>query len=517
MAPAMHTIPVEAHDHRLIALFDQVRAQPGSVEAMARLCFELNVRSYHDHCICEAEAFLLRVPDAHDVEFEMILASSLNKAHALEAMGDRFRERFAEDGDLRLKRNLALIHFYLEQDDLAGQLLEEVLEARSQTLCSRFFEVLAQTAYAREDLEMCVEACDHGINAPGPSARLLRLKGLCFMSQGQLEEAIDCFHLALELEPHFVWACHSLAVVHVERGDLASAMRFFGRGTSINPYHPGNYFLPAEAFLDRGAYDLASAEYTKFLMLNPEPRLAAEAHNALGYVKIKQGQDDAARKQLGKALALEPELAVAHYNLGRLAFLNERLNLATRHFRAALAIDPKHVESMVELGFVDLSLNKLRAARRHFEAALAVNSTQAQALLGLSKVHQKRNCATEQLAFAKMAHEQDPENSDVCNNLGIAFECNGMLDEADEAYEMALAANPMHSQAANNLGYLLERRMKENPDDVEYWRNRAVAAWTTRLQICEKLKKSVKGATQHLLNLGLNRAQIRKLARKPYP
>jgi len=116
------------------------------------------------------------------------------------------------------------------------------------------------------------------------------------------------------------------------------------------------------------------------------------------------------------------------------------------------------------------------------------------------------------LESALEAYNLDADQSELCNNLAIAFECNGRDEEAEEACLRALDLNPMHAAAANNLGHLYERMMKMEPGRESENRKNAIDAWKQRLSICITQKRSLKAATTHLLNLGISQKEIDSVA-----
>ncbi len=476
-------------------------------------CYGWNIRSYHNLCIDCARRGLAKDPFNAEIYYELIIASSLDTAHILREIQKELEGILSQRPlDMAHVRNLALVHFFLEEDERAEGLLQDILQKTNGKADRQVYEILAQLEYSRQNMEQCIAYCDQSIDRPGPSARAVRLKGLCHQELEDAERAQSCFEFALELEPNFVWACHSLAALCMEQSDFAEAFRYFGKAAYINPMDPGNMFLMAEAFMDMEAYDLAAAELNKLLLCKPENRIEAEVHNALGYLCLKLGQLEKARRHLTIAIDLEPELAVAYFNLGQLAEKENLPAIAERHFKNALSMDPGHVESWIELGFLHLQSKDIEEAERCFESALNLEPYEAQAFLGLSKVEQKRNHPEKQLQFAKQAFEYDPEQPEILNNLGIAYECNRDLDRAENSYLRALDLDPMQSPAANNLGYLYEKKMKLSPDAEETFKAKAIDAWKTRLRICVAQKKSTRAATTHLRKLGLSDLEIKAAA-----
>lgn len=99
-----------------------------------------------------------------------------------------------------------------------------------------------------------------------------------------------------------------------------------------------------------------------------------------------------------------------------------------------------------------------------------------------------------------------PDDPDVWNAQGVSHEGRGRLLEATAAYEKALTLDPEHRKAANNLGFLLEKRMGQGEPDLK---PRAVEAWKRRLFLCLQEGQSTRMAREHLQKLGVGEDELR--------
>ena len=177
----------------------------------------------------------------------------------------------APDAEARAKPlyEAALDHLARGEADAAARLLEEVLELRHD--------------FAEAHLRL----------------------GQIHHGGGRLEDALDCYVLAVHFQD-------DLPVAHLQLGLLA---------------------------LDRGLFSEAQGHLERAIALDPGN---ATAHNALGAALLKLGRTDVAETSLRHALELQPGHAQAHSNLGYLLF-REREQFAdgTRHIEAALALAPE--------------------------------------------------------------------------------------------------------------------------------------------------------------------------------
>lgn len=503
---------VPRFDSALTDLIRKHQENPKDVSLIQELCYGFNMRSYHDQCVEFARRGLAIEPHDTALYGEMIIASSLDVSNTLETiLGELQGIMEQRPDDLGTLNNLALVHYFLEQDEVAEEILSGIVEERAAD--RRTYEVLAQIEYARQNYDTCLGYCDDAIDQPGPSARMVRMKGLCHQELGEFEQAMRSFSFCLELEPEFVWACHSLATLAMEQDDFATAWQYFGKASFINPNDPGNLFLLAEAFMDMEHYDLAVAELHKLLLLNPPKHIEAEVQNALGYLWLQLGDLSKAEASLKAAVELEPEFALAFHNMAQVAQSRKNFAEAESFYRTALEFDPLLSEAFVEMGFMQMAQKEIQAANENFSFALEVDPLDAQAHLGLSKIAQKKKNTAAQIEHALKAFEIDPSHSEINNNLGIAYECNGDSDEAEEAYLRALELNEHNAAAANNLGHLYEKKMKQHPELEAQYRESAIEAWKQRLRICHSQKRSTKAATTHLADLGLSKQEIDELSR----
>ncbi len=135
--------------------------------------------------------------------------------------------------------------------------------------------------------------------------------------------------------------------------------------TSDSPTPVESADLPALAALaDRehraGRLAEATAAYRRLLAIRPD---LAEAHNNLGLVLWRQAERAQAVASFLRALALRPDLADAHNNLGNALLAEGRLDEAAARYQQVIALRPGQAEAYNSLG------NILRRQGRLVEAA----------------------------------------------------------------------------------------------------------------------------------------------------
>jgi serine/threonine protein kinase/Flp pilus assembly protein TadD len=124
---------------------------------------------------------------------------------------------------------------------------------------------------------------------------------------------------------------------------------------------------------------------------------------------------------LTAAVALRPESAGAHINLGHALLGNKRPAEACRAFRQAIRRKPDYATAYFDLGIALLRLRKLDEA----------------------------------LVAARRATELNPRHAEAHFNLGFVLIQKGRLDEAIASYRRVVALKPGDAQGQCNLGLAL--------------------------------------------------------------
>jgi Tfp pilus assembly protein PilF len=139
------------------------------------------------------------------------------------------------------------------------------------------------------------------------------------------------------------------------------------------------------------------------------------------------------------------------------------LAAAEECYRRALALAPQFAAAHANLGFVLDQRGDYAAAEACYRRALAVDSCNAdvQRNLGSVLLSQKRLDDAE-LAYARSLILR-PEAPASWSNLGVAYACAKREREAEHCYRVALSLDPQHVLAQFNLSYVLLRqgRMEE--------------------------------------------------------
>ena len=182
----------------------------------------------------------------------------------------------------------------------------------------------------------------------------------------------------------------------------------------------------------------------------------AHTHYRLGYVYEKKGLPINAIAGYEKALALDPELRWARFNLASLYARSGEYNRAAAGYGEFVRRFPEVARARLALGNVYLHTGRYAAAIETYEGLLAAEDADAADLYGrLGYAHaqlgqwEQAVVAYEELAAAK------PDSLQARLQLGELYERLERVAAARAEYRQILAADSLHAAARYRLARLL--------------------------------------------------------------
>jgi len=242
--------------------------------------------------------------------------------------------------------------------------------------------------------------------------------GNILREKGFIDDAVDCFTKAIELDPDLPDAYYNLGQIFKVKGDTDKEILFYKKCLYLNRDSTDVLNNLGEALRRKGLLD-ESAEYLReALQIDPE---FVPALNNLGMVSFEKGQVEDAAAYIQKALRIQPDFSDLYFNMGVILEKKEQFDEAVQYFLTAIELNPDKIDAYCHLGVVYKDIGRTEKA----------------------------------VECLKKAMSKDPQNADVCNNLGMVFEENRDINEALYYYQKALALNPMDPEIHWNLALLL--------------------------------------------------------------
>lgn len=231
-----------------------------------------------------------------------------------------------------------------------------------------------------EDYDGALEDIDVAIDEDGDDASLHEARGIALMMSDKLDEAIESFDRAIEIDPDLSGPLLQRARVLAMQGDQEAAIDTLQRAIAIDPDDAVPLVLRARIRQQSGDTDGAMEDLRLVLEDHPDHQPALELR---GLIAADKGDYPSAIRDFRRLVAANTEDALLVGQLGMLYLAAKQPREAIRRFTRALEIDEKQFLS--------------RRGRSDAEIAIGEH---AAALADLEK-----------------AHEAEPDNTAVLNNL----------------------------------------------------------------------------------------------------
>jgi Flp pilus assembly protein TadD len=212
-------------------------------------------------------------------------------------------------------------------------------------------------------------------------------------------------------------------------------------GDAEKVYRAGRYGEAAELF----------AAYTSRKPENPW------GHYMLGISAWKAGDHGTAETALRRTIELDAKNGKALVNLGRVLLEQNRAAAALDFAEEAVVVVPESPDAWRVLGNVRSALGVTDRAVEAYREALVLDDGDAWTMNNLGLLYIRDARYEEALPPLARAVQLRPKTAAFQNNLGVALERTGHLNEAAEAYRAALEVDPDHERARISLTRVEER------------------------------------------------------------
>lgn len=210
---------------------------------------------------------------------------------------------------------------------------------------------------------------------------------------------------------------------------------------------PGNLndrFRAANALRGAGRHVEAVEAYRALLALRPE---LAEIHNNLGLAQQDAGRPADAAGSFRRALELKPELADAHNNLGTLLVSQGEHEAALPFFRRALELRDDYLPAYLNLGSCLQRLELPQEALPLYERAMGLDPAALEPRINLGNAYQELMQPEQAIRVYQAALRLDPRHPEAHWNLALSLLSIGEFERGWREYEWRFQAEPPASHA----------------------------------------------------------------------
>lgn len=274
---------------------------------------------------------------------------------------------------------------------------------------------------------------------------------------------------AAQRAPRSATPLTNLGLQYTNQGQDAKGLDLAQRATVLDPQNADAWDIVGLALFHLGRYAEAQSAFERATTVHPGGALFW--NNLAGSLREQGKLAEAERVLLDQALRLDPNLPMAHLNLGLVYLRADRPDLATGQLQRALHLLPpdqaheaqallgqsREPGRWLRLGDVLLAHGEGHAAVRAFEQAGALGAPEVDVAAGLSSALIAMKMWTEADQVLTQALGQVPEDARLYNNLGIVAREEGRLDDARQFFGQAARLAPEWEMPRENLAALPDR------------------------------------------------------------
>ncbi len=235
-------------------------------------------------------------------------------------------------------------------------------------------------------------------------------RGLTHQNNNNLDEAMQLYEMALELNPDFSNAYNNIGVIYDIKADYENAMRY---------------------------YDLA---------IEKDPNSYIGWYNR-GYTFLKQDELDQGLTAIDKSISLNPNYPNAYYHRGWALLHLDQHEKAITAFKKAVDLDPNYVSAHINLGKSFIEIGNYEEGMKYQEKALELQPKNHLALYNIGDIFLKQQDFDNAISYYLKCLGQQPNYTPARSGLGQSYEGKGQFENALLEYDEILSVDPDHYKA----------------------------------------------------------------------
>ena len=290
----------------------------------------------------------------------------------------------------------------------------------------------AETAFRNGYYNAALAITDSSLVNSPHSADIHFLRGRVFTKLARLNEAEVAYRTVLSLNPNYQGAWFNMGTNSIRQDDLPDAIAHYKSEMLLYP-SARTMVQIGRAYADLGKIDSATFAY--------EDAIKTDSNNAAAYMRLGHLYKD--RGDITKAieyatigLDLDPENLDYKYIIGSLLLLNEEPKASLPFFQAVTSKRPWHYWAHHNLGQALYRIGDETQGQHYMDLAKELQK-------GIQEVENWRNLAN-----------MNPDQLMLWVNLGNSLKNMGRIQEAKDAFLVALSISPMSFALQNNIANL---------------------------------------------------------------
>ena len=290
----------------------------------------------------------------------------------------------------------------------------------------------AETAFRNGYYNAALAITDSSLVNSPHAADIHFLRGRVFTKLARLNEAEVAYRTVLSLNPNYQGAWFNMGTNSIRQDDLPAAIAHYKSEMLLYP-SARTMVQIGRAYADLGKIDSATFAYEDAIKTDSKN---AAAYMRLGHLYKDRGDITKAIEYATIGLDLDPENLDYKYIIGSLLLLNEEPKASLPFFRAVTSKRPWHYWAHHNLGQALYRIGDETQGQHYMDLAKELQK-------GIQEVENWRNLAN-----------MNPDQLMLWVNLGNSLKNMGRIQEAKDAFLVALSISPMSFALQNNIANL---------------------------------------------------------------
>jgi tetratricopeptide (TPR) repeat protein len=210
-------------------------------------------------------------------------------------------------------------------------------------------------------------------------------------------------------------------------------------------------YIRACRLFEDGRYDEAEKLFLYCFQQDPK---SSDVLNALSCVCEVTGRLEQAVSYLQRAVDLNPENSVFHFNYANLLRRSGKREESEQEYLEAVGRDPTFAEAFHGLGSLYLEADRFESAGACLQRAISLKEVFAQALHDLGQLKLRQGLSEDAECLYRRSLQADSHFLPALNSLGMLLVRRNAINEASVCFSRALSYAPGYLQARCNQAVL---------------------------------------------------------------
>jgi tetratricopeptide (TPR) repeat protein len=284
-----------------------------------------------------------------------------------------------------------------------------------------------------------------------------------WLAEGKVQQAVDTYRKALQLNPNYAQARYNLSLALDKLGEFSEEQEQLEEAVKLDPKLGSAHDQLGLLALRIGKLDKAEQEFKSALLINPQD---AEALDSLGVIYSLKGNEAQATAMFQRSIESDPKYAKAYLDLGMTLAQHGQYAEAERQFQTAIKMAPDNESGYTGLGMLLAKTGREGEAIQSFRKAVALDPSSPEAHVNLGIALADQYDLAGGLAQFSEAIRLDPHFAKAHYNLGRFYFYTGKYAEARKELETACQIQPDYPDALYSQA-LTERQLNNLPRATE--------------------------------------------------